>query len=224
MTDDHDVLADEFTRYRRVARATFRTPPAAGVFATARRRTVRRSVAAGIALVAAVFLALTGAVVLRPFAASPPPPGNPSPPPPTASPPPPSPGLEADVEVGNRVRFLDDSVLRTLRSMTITLPAWPGGTAGTCESGRHTFSDGAAATGDGWSYRILNGGLRGIFANLDCEPGDEILTPLGCSPEAAGELSFELLAISVGPGGPARSRVRHRPGCRRLRPVLPRRR
>jgi hypothetical protein len=204
MSDDNNVLTDEFNRYRHVARTTFRTPPAAGVFATARRRKVRRNVAASIAVAGAVALALMGTVVLRPFAA-PPPPGNPSPPSPTASlltpPPLPTSGPAADVEVGNRVRFLDDAWVERLRSMTIALPAWPGGTAGTCASGRHTFSNGAAATGDGWTYRILAGGLRGIFADVDGEPGDEILVPLGCGRAAQGELSFELLAIADGEGG-----------------------
>ncbi len=71
--------------------------------------------------------------------------------------------------------------------------------------GQYTFRDGTASTGEGgdpWEYRILHKGLRGIFADVDSEPGDEILAPLGCGHAVAGELSFELLAIKIGESGP----------------------
>jgi hypothetical protein len=205
MNEDYDVLADDFSDYRQVARETFRTPPTAAVFAAAHRRTVRRRVAAAIAVAGAVVLALTGTAVLQSFSASRPTPGDPSSVSPSPTPPPSSStGPAADVEVGNRVRFLDQEMTQTLRSMTITLPAWPGAAAGMCRSGRHTFRDGTASTGGGgeaWEYRILHKGLRGIFVNVDGEPGDEILAQLGCGRAVAGELSFELLALKVGGGG-----------------------
>jgi hypothetical protein len=212
MNDNRDVLAEEFAEYRHVARVAFRTPPTDGVFAAARRRAVHRRVAATIAVAGAVVLALMGTVVLQPFAASRPAPGDPSPAAPSPTPssvPSPSPSLgpgpATGHEIGNDVRFLDQETAQTLRSMTITLPPWPDAAAGTCMPGQYTFRDGTASTGEGgdpWQYRVLHKGLRGIFADIHSEPGDEILIPLGCGPAVAGELSFELLAIRVGEGGP----------------------
>ena len=216
MKDNRDVLAEEFAEYRHVARVTFQTPPTDGVFAAARRRAVRRRVAATIAVAGAVVLALMGTVVLQPFAAPRPAPGDPSPLVPSPTPssvPSPSPGPAAGIEIGNDVRFLDQETTQTLRSMTITLPSWPDPAARMCMAGHYAFRNGAASTGEGgdpWQYRILFKGQRGIYADVDGEPGDEILAPLGCGPAVAGELSFELLAIKVGENELSRSWVCHR--------------
>jgi hypothetical protein len=146
-----------------------------------------------------------GTVVLRPFAASPPPPGDPSPTAPSPAPPSIEPSTDpaAGVEIGNRVRFLDQETVRALRSMTITLPAWSERGPSLCRPGQYTFSDGTALTGtsgDVWKYYV-HPSLHGITANVDGEAGDEILVPLGCGPSDHGELVFRLLAVKEVGGG-----------------------
>jgi hypothetical protein len=102
---------------------------------------------------------------------------------------------------GNQVRFLDAATADRVRRMTITLPAWPDqGLRPYCPAGRYTFTDGEAPTGGSeeppgrgpWTYLVLFKGLRGIFANVDGQPGDEIVFPIGC-----GDIEnvFHLLVI-----------------------------
>ncbi|GEM_PF-2892375 len=206
---DHDDLdagtAAEFADYRRAVREMFPQPPSAAIFSEARNRTTRRRVATLLAAAAAVVAVLAGTVMLRP-AAAPQPPAAPSSGGSSSAPAEIdgyTPGVPPAPDKGNQVLFLDQQTADRLRGMTVTLPAWQG-LATQCPAGQFTFHAGKAVisgAGDlGYTtdYAILHKGLRAIFAELDGEPGDEIVAPLGCG---MIELQFRLLALKVEPGG-----------------------
>ena len=117
-------------------------------------------------------------------------PAAPGPVAPTTSAPSAPPSIPAvPTDAGNRVTFVDAATADRMRRMTITLPPWPDEPLRPhCPGGRYTFVDGEAPTrgsevppGRGpWTYLVLYKGLRGIKANVDGRPGDEILFPMGC--------------------------------------------
>ncbi|WP_026212024.1 hypothetical protein [Longispora albida] len=71
-----------------------------------------------------------------------------------------------------------------LKSATITMPVWPGGAqiTDTCKAGPYTFKDGSAliakqTTWDDFTY-VLG---TPVYAELDGQPGDEILVRVTCT-------------------------------------------
>ncbi len=110
----------------------------------------------------------------------------------------PSPGASSPAPAGStaadpaaNVKFLDDGTVARLRAMTIDLPAFPI-TALNCPAGRFTFKDGRVSFKQDWYYIVLHKGKKGIFANVDGQPGDEILLTLHCGPT---EVSPGLLVV-----------------------------
>jgi hypothetical protein len=73
-----------------------------------------------------------------------------------------------------------------LRNATIDIPSWAGGTTIThaCPAGTRTFvngrADAGAGTGGVASYELPAAGTQPVYADLDGQPGDEILVSVGC--------------------------------------------
>jgi hypothetical protein len=97
-------------------------------------------------------------------------------------------------DVANDVRFLPQDTVDRVRAMTIRLPAWPNvALRKYCPAGRYTFTDGQVPTGAAlspvprhpWTYSVSHRGGRGILADLDGRPGDEIVLEIACMEEEA---------------------------------------
>jgi hypothetical protein len=89
-----------------------------------------------------------------------------------------------------------------LRNASIDIPAWQGGKviSDRCSAGVHNFvngrADATAGSAGAASYELPAPGTQPVYADLDGQPGDEILVSLGCYGDGS-LFPQQLLALKV---------------------------
>jgi hypothetical protein len=161
------------------------------------RATVRHRRRVRVAALSALAVVLTAAPVAAAYAASYDPhrQSNPA----ASSTPGQSPSTRAETPSPSSA---PDARTVDLRNATIDVPAWQGGKTITdrCPAGAHTFVNGRAdavpGTANGASYELPAAGTQPVYADLDGQPGDEILVSLGCYGDGSSAPQ-QLLALKV---------------------------
>jgi hypothetical protein len=113
----------------------------------------------------------------------------------------PSPSTSPGAQTPSRPSAPDPRTV-DLRNASIDIPAWQGGKpiSDRCSAGVHNFvngrADATAGSAGAASYELPAPGTQPVYADLDGQPGDEILVSLGCYGDGS-LFPQQLLALKV---------------------------